>query len=529
MIVVDSFTGQHVAVFGMARSGLAAAQALAAGGAQVCCWDDSEAGRKAARDAGLHVADLNTANWPRYAALILSPGIPLTHPKPHWTVLKAQEVGVPVIGDTELFFRALAELPPNRRPKVIGITGTNGKSTTTALTAHLLREAGRRVAMGGNIGEAVLGLAPFAETDVYVLELSSYQIDLTPSIACDVGILLNLSPDHLDRHGTMEHYAAVKERLIQGAATAIVSLDDPACRKIAHRRLIGTDPGTQYLIPPAPVTAATASRGAELSTVSPLAVSPLMLRLAPPIGIHVHNDTTREPDAVSPADIAAFLSAGGAVIDAEGEKFVTSRDQPPALKLLDLSQAVTLRGPHNAQNAAAAAAAAALLGVSPDDLQDGLLSYPGLAHRMEVLGNLHGRIVINDSKATNADAAAKALASWGSGQHWIVGGKSKDGGIDALIPHFGNVRRAYLIGSSAGDFAQTLGAHGVDFIPCGTLEHAVTAIIDFAETHAAQVVPGAIVFSPACASFDQFRDFEHRGDTFRTLIAAQVGFKPLSG
>ena len=234
MIASTTFAGRQVGVVGMARSGLAAAKSLTAGGAIVGAWDDSERGRAAAVAAGLTLVDLTSADLAPYAAIVLSPGVPLTDPKPlPKVVTRARAAGVPLIGDTELFFRELFTLPEAARPKVIGITGTNGKSTTTALIAHILRHAGKRVAMGGNIGEAVLGLSPFGQTDIYVLELSSYQIDLTPSVRPDAGILLNLTPDHLNRHGSMEHYAAVKERLVAGAKVAIVGLDDPWCRAIA--------------------------------------------------------------------------------------------------------------------------------------------------------------------------------------------------------------------------------------------------------------------------------------------------------
>jgi len=275
MIAVTTFAGRAVAVFGMARSGLAAAKALVAGGAKVACWDDGTRGQAAAQAAGLPLADLREADWSSFAALVLTPGVPLTHPEPHWTVKRAKAAGVEVIGDTELFFRELAGQPAATRPKTVAITGTNGKSTTTALAAHLLRHAGRRVAMGGNIGEAVLGLEPFSKVDVYVLELSSYQIDLTPTLIADVGILLNLSPDHLDRHGKMEGYAAVKERLVAGAKLAVVGLDDPWCRAAAARLLA--------------------------------AGKPLM-------ALHVESDSTRPADAVRPTDVTPFFRAGLLVV-----------------------------------------------------------------------------------------------------------------------------------------------------------------------------------------------------------------------
>ena len=462
MIRVKAFAGKTVAVFGMARSGLAAARSLVAGGAAVACWDDGTRGRAAAEAAGLPLVDLHDADWSKFAALVLTPGVPLTHPEPHWTVAKAQAAAVEVIGDTELFFRELETRPDATGPKVIAITGTNGKSTTTALTAHLLRHAGKRVAMGGNIGEAVLGLEPFTEVDVYVLELSSYQIDLTPALNPDAGILLNLSPDHLDRHGSMEHYAEVKGRLVMGAKTAIVGLDDPWCRAMATSLLA--------------------------------AGKPLM-------ALHVETDSTRPADAVRPTDVTPFLRAN-------------------ILAVAPLRDVPTLRGPHNAQNAAAANCAALALFPELDQqmLLAGLESFPGLAHRMELLGSLAGVPYVNDSKATNADAAAKALASCGRHLHWILGGQAKEGGIKSLAPFFRNVRRAYLIGAASETFAATLSEHQVDFIRCESLEKAVAA--------AATARKGTVILSPACASFDQFKDFEDRGDQFRKLVQALPGFEP---
>ena len=505
MIAMTTFAGERVAVLGMARSGLAAAAALRAGGAEVACWDDGARGRAAAERAGLALVDLNTAELAPFSALVLSPGVPLTHPEPlPVIVVRARAANLPIIGDTELFFRELATVPEASRPKVVAITGTNGKSTTTALTAHLLRHAGKRVAMGGNIGEAVLGLAPFAEVDVYVLELSSYQIDLTPTLTPDVGILLNLTPDHLDRHGSMEHYAAVKERLVAGAGYALVGVDESWSRAIALRRL--------------------AARGRMTA-------------------IHVPKDPTRPSDAVLDSDLEPFRAAD-------------------CLQLAEPLAAPTLRGPHNAQNAAMAQAAVISIvqgsssfsrwekvpegwmrgsppvavaplpptpssgvardllpkGEGKEALRGGLATFPGLAHRMELIGTVGGVSVINDSKATNADAAAKALASCGKEIYWIVGGQAKEGGIESLAPFFGNVGKAFLIGAASDAFAATLDVHQVAYERCDTLSRAVVS--------ASHAGGGAILLSPACASFDQFKDFEDRGDQFRRLVQALPGFVP---
>jgi len=494
MIPVTTFAGRTVAVFGMARSGLAAARALIAGGATVACWDDGERGRASASVARLPLVDLREADWSRFAALVLAPGVPLTHPEPHWAVKRARAAGVEVIGDTELFFRELALLPEASRPKTIAITGTNGKSTTTALAAHLLSSASTQVEMGGNIGEAVLGLHGLNEVDVYVLELSSYQIDLTPTLAPDVGILLNLSPDHLDRHGTMEHYSEVKERLIVGSKTAIVGLDDHWCREIALRRL--------------------ANKRETL-------------------GIHIIEDATRPADAVSDAELTVFKKAGGQVIlaNANDEIWLDGGEE-----LAELRGIPTLKGAHNAQNAAAAICAARQLGLTSNRIDFRLTSfasdyypqalrrlrsYPGLHHRMELLGSVGDVAFVNDSKATNADSTAKALNSFGAGLHWILGGKAKDGGIESLTGFFGGVAHAYLIGEASDTFAKTLAAHGVLFTRCGTLARAV----DEANQNAAPG-PATVLLSPACASFDQFKDFEDRGDQFRKFVQALPGFVP---
>ncbi len=472
MIVADTYAGTQVAVFGMARSGLATARALIAGGATVLCWDDGERGRATAAAVGLPLVDLGTLDWSRLAALVLTPGVPLTHPTPHWTVLKAHGAGVPVIGDTELYFQAWTNLPPATRPKVIGITGTNGKSTTTALIAHLLRASGRRTAMGGNIGEAVMGLAPFSETDAYVLELSSYQIDLTPTLQPDVGILLNLTPDHLDRHGDMAGYAAVKERLVKGAALAAVGVDDPWCRDIALRRL-----------------------HSGRTT----------------IGMHVTADATRDVGQVTAGDLELIIIAGGQLLYAEPELALRDRDTS---ELAGLAGIATLKGSHNAQNAAAAFAACQAIGIDAADIAKHLRSYPGLAHRMELVGHQGGTLFVNDSKATNADAAAKALSSYVN-IHWIAGGRPKEGGIEPLAPFFDRIAKAYLIGEATETFAATL-AGRVPFERCSTMESAVMAAA--ADTHFG--TDAVVLLSPACASFDQFADFEKRGDAFRALVQA---------
>ncbi len=460
MIPVSTFKDRTIAVFGLGGSGLATAQALVAGGARVIADDDGAAGRAKAEAAGIPVAALKDADWSAITALVLSPGVPLTHPEPHWSVRLAQAAGVEIIGDIELFCRE--RRAQARHAPFIAITGTNGKSTTTALIAHLLRRGGRDVQLGGNIGTAILSLAPPAGRRVHVVECSSYQIDLAPTLDPSIGVHLNLTPDHLDRHGSMEGYAAVKEQLIAGiesGGTAVVGVDDDASRAIAAR---ARGAGTHVV---------------EVSVTRPLA-----------------DGVWRDGEDI-------VISEGGA------ERF-----------RLSLSGIPSLRGVHNAQNAAAAFAAARAAGLAPEVIAVAMRSFPGLPHRMEQVGQ-QGRILfVNDSKATNADAAERALLTFRD-IFWIAGGKPKAGGIAPLARLFPRLAKAYLIGEAADDFARTLG--DVPHEVCGTLDRALAAAVrDAQDSDAEQPV---VLLSPACASFDQFPNFEARGDAFRTLVGALPG------
>ena len=458
MIPVRGFEGKKVAVFGLARSGLASARALEAGRADVVVWDDKPAAREAARAEGFAVKDLRAADWSQLAALVLAPGVPLTHPAPHWTVEMARDARVEVLGDIELFARTVAAAPAHKRPKIVAITGTNGKSTTTALTAHVVAQAGRDVRIGGNIGVGVLDLEDMHGGAVYVLELSSYQLDLTSSLKADVAVILNISPDHLERHGDMDGYVAAKKRILlnQGKGdTAIVGVDDPWCQHI--------------------VTEITA---ANRRTIVPISARRSMGR-----GVY---------------------ALQGVLYDATGERVT---------EVADLMRAASLPGRHNWQNAAAAFAAARALGLSVQDAAEGLMSFPGLAHRMETVGAI-GRVrFVNDSKATNADAARQALSSYPK-VYWIAGGQPKAGGIESLADLFGGVVKAYLVGEAQDAFAATLEGRA-PYAKCGTIEAAVAAA--YADARA----PGddaIVLFSPACASFDQFADFEERGEAFRAAV-----------
>jgi UDP-N-acetylmuramoylalanine--D-glutamate ligase len=465
VIPVTAFAGKKVAVFGLGGSGLVSASALLAGGADVVAFDDDAQSVAKANAAGIPTADLRDIDWSKIAALLLAPGVPLTHPKPHWIVALAQKAGVTVIGDIELFCRERGKLAPNA--PFVAITGTNGKSTTTALIAHLVASAGLDAQLGGNIGTAILSLQPPQAGRVHVIECSSYQIDLAPSLDPSDGILINLSEDHLDRHGTMAHYAKVKERLVAGVpsnGTAVVGVDDDWCRAIADRL---------------------AQAGKRVVRIS------VHRKLSD--GIYVANGRIMRGTASGVTPIAELGGIG------------------------------SLRGQHNAQNAACAAAAALALGLEPPAIQAGLRSFPGLAHRMEELGRRGAVLYVNDSKATNADSAAQALACF-SDIFWIAGGKPKTGGIESLRGFFPRIRKAYLIGEAAEEFAATL-SPGVPHEIDGTLDKAVAAATRDAE---ASTVPEPVVLlSPACASFDQYRNFEVRGDAFRELVQAIPGLLPI--
>ncbi len=456
MIPFASFANRTVAVFGLGRSGLSAARALMAGGASVWAWDDSAERRRDADRLGVPLRDLYRADWAGVAALVLSPGVPLTHPRPHETVERARAAGVEVIGDVELFLRTL----PSAR--IVGITGTNGKSTTTALLGHILESCGRAVEAGGNLGTPVAELGELGYDGIYVLELSSYQIDLTPSLRPDVAVLLNIAPDHLDRHGDLAGYAAVKRRVFDGqaaGATAVIGVDDSYCRAI-HDDLRAQ--GRHRLMPVAVVER-------DIDN-----------------GIHVID-----------GELYDSRGAGG--------------------RVADLRRALCLPGAHNWQNAAAAYAAARALGLESDEIVDAILTFPGLAHRMERVAEIGGVVYVNDSKATNADAVARALASYDI-IYWVAGGLAKEGGIAGLAGYFARIRHAYLIGRAANDFAAVLG----DAVPHTVAGDLATAVDLAARQAEAEGQAGAVVLlSPACASFDQFADFEARGDAFRELVLAR--------
>ena len=461
MIQARSFAGKAVAVFGLARTGQAAVAALKAGEADVFAWDDKIETHDNAVKSGAQVVAPYEWPWDRLAGLVLSPGVPLTHPEPHPIVLRAREAEVPVIGDFELFAHEVRD-PSSGVPlaPTIAVTGTNGKSTTTALIGHILKSCGFDVQIGGNIGRAILELEPPGARTVYVTEISTFQIDLAPSFRPDVTVLLNLSPDHLDRHGSMEAYAALKERLVRQTSRdgqVLIGVDDSYTSSIFSRA---------------------SSAGGAAAT--PVSVGKVLGR-----GIFV---------------------VDGVLYDAQVQR---------ATRVLELAKAQKLPGAHNWQNAALAYAACKPFVRDVRHITEAIATFPGLAHRLEEVRRI-GRVrFVNDSKATNSDATERALACF-SDVYWIAGGRPKEGGIASLNEHFRRVRKAYLIGEAAQDFAKSLDGHA-GYEIAGTLDQAVMhAAHDAGLSQAPEPV---VLLSPACASFDQFQDFEARGDAFRALVA----------
>jgi UDP-N-acetylmuramoylalanine--D-glutamate ligase len=460
MIPARSFEHSDVGVFGLARSGMASVRALRAGGARIFAWDDNAETRvQSARDGAI-VIPWSDWPWNGLKALILSPGVPLTHPAPHEIVVRANAAKVDVVGDMELFAREIgADALASGRAPVIAITGTNGKSTTTALVGYILAACGYDVQVGGNIGKAVLELDPPGAKTIYVLEMSSYQIDLAPGLVPDVAVLTNIAADHIDRHGTLEHYAAVKARLIQQTSRTgqvVIGVDDPFASSIFTHHV---------------------SNGG-----------------APAIPVSVGKVLGR----------GVFVVDGG-LYDALGQR---------ATRVMELSAATHLPGAHNHQNAALAFAATKPFARDGRVVAEAIASFPGLPHRMEEVARIGKVRFVNDSKATNADAAARALACFPD-IFWIAGGKAKDGGIESLAPIFSRLRKAYLIGDAAEQFAATL-KDRVAYDSLRTLDAAVAAAARDAQ--ASNAVAPVVLLSPACASFDQFRDFEARGDAFRDLV-----------
>jgi len=442
------------AVLGLGRSGLASARALARAGAQVLAWDDGAAARDRAKAEGIPLREPATLDWRGVEALVLSPGIPHTWPRPHPVAAAARAAGRPIIGDIELLARA------EPRARYLGITGTNGKSTTTALIGHLLARAGRRIAVGGNLGTPALTFPALGEGGIYVLEMSSYQLELIERLVFDVAILLNITPDHLDRHGGMAGYVAAKKRIFKGQQAPRVAI-------------VGTD------------DAASAAIAAELAADPARRVWPLSVERPAPGGL--------------------YAAEGWLVDDTAGR----------AERLLEFGGLRRLPGRHNWQNVLAAYGALRALGLAASEILPQVATFPGLAHRQELVAERDGVRFVNDSKATNADAAAKALGCYGD-IYWIVGGRAKEGGLAGLEPFYPRIRRACLIGESTAAFRPELERHGVPVLDCGDMPAAVAAAWKAARSGGAR--DAVVLLSPACASFDQYADFEERGDHFRQLV-----------
>jgi UDP-N-acetylmuramoylalanine--D-glutamate ligase len=455
MILLPFASGKTYGVLGLGKSGRATVASLLKSGADVVAWDDGETSREAALKEfpSLRIAPVEAWHYASLAALVVSPGIFLSHP----AVVAAEKAGVEILGDIELLYRAL----PNAR--YVTITGTNGKSTTTTLIAHILNACGKRVEVGGNLGTPALALAPLDADGIYVLELSSYQLDLVRTTKFDVAVLLNISPDHLDHHGSMENYIAAKMHIfdrMDAQGLAIIGIDDGVCERIFRQKVAESGVGVFSI--------SAVNKTARVYTYQPWLNRRRKLRLN-----YGHESGT--------GDISAIKS---------------------------------LQGQHNWQNAAAAYAACYACGCWNDDIIAAMQTYPGLAHRMEWLGEIAGVQYVNDSKATNADAAEKALLTYDH-VYWIIGGVSKEGGIEPLTKYFPKIRHAYLIGEAAADFAKTLEGK-VAYTHCGTLEKAFAAATGDARRD--KVNGAAVLLSPACASFDQYPNFEVRGQAFVKLF-----------
>ena len=455
MIPLGALPDRPYAVLGLGRSGRAAAKALLAVGRTVWAWDDNEGARAVAAAEGLPIVDPAQRDLSGSAALVLSPGIPHTFPEPHPVVARARAASIEVIGDVELLFRS------QPRATFVGVTGTNGKSTTTALIGHILAVAGADIRVGGNLGPPVLAFDAFDAKTVCVLEMSSYQLELTPSLVFNVAVLLNISPDHLGRHGGMDGYIAAKRRIFAGAppgATAVIGVDDAHCRSLCT---------------------AVSQEGRHRVLV-----------------------------------VSGQRRVGGGVFAQDGLLWDAIEGDPEPV--LYLREARALPGTHNAQNLAAAYVVVRTLGVDIDVVERAIRDFPGLAHRQERIAELGGITFVNDSKATNGEAAARALSSY-ENIYWIAGGRPKEDGLAAVQPWLGRVRHAFLIGEAEDSFARQLEGK-VPVSRCGTLDRAFAAALATAE---ADRTRGALVLlSPACASFDQFPNFEARGEAFRAMVEA---------
>lgn len=460
MIKATTFKGRRVAVFGLGRTGVSAALSLQASGAEVWAWDDRDTARDAAKAEGVSIHDLTDVDWTTVDEFVLSPGVPHYLPEPHWTAVAAIAASVPIICDIEILAREINARPEGARPKVIAITGTNGKSTTTALIGHILKALGKDAQIGGNIGRGVLDLDRMHSGTHYVIELSSYQLERTHSLRANAAVFLNLSPDHIDRHGTMEVYGQAKQVVFNNQTsddTVVIGVDDDYGKSLTT----------------------------ELKARNGRRIIPISAKRALGHGV---------------------CALGGQLVDRTGRN---------GRVVCDLVGAKALEGDHNAQNAAAAYAAVSSLGIEARFIGEAILTFPGLEHRMETIGSIGCVRFVNDSKATNAEAVRQALSSYNN-IFWIAGGVAKDGGIEPLMDLKNHIHKAYLIGEAAEDFAATLDIVSVDHKVSGQLK---MALVHAAHDALASGLKDPIVLlSPACASFDQFKNFEIRGDAFRDEV-----------
>lgn len=456
MIPVKGYSGQKVAVLGLGRTGLTVARALKAGGAEPLLWDDGAEARGRAKTEGFETHDLTRTQWDQIACLVTSPGIPHLYPSPHPVIAAATAAGVPVDNDIGLFFRSFANADWDQMmtmPRVVAITGSNGKSTTSALIHHILTSAGRPAQLAGNIGRGVFDLDPAHDGEVIVLELSSYQTELARALTPDIAVFTNLSPDHLDRHGGLGGYFAAKRRLftLGGPDRAVIGVDEAEGRMLANQLSEG-----------------------------------------------------RADDRVIRVSVEAKLDGPGWAVFAK-KGFLAEYRKGRQVASIDLRQIGGLPGSHNHQNACAAYAVARTLGLGPKEIEAAMASFAGLPHRSQLVAEKGGVRFVNDSKATNVDSAAKALQAFGR-IRWICGGLQKEGGLDGLLPHVGSVVKAYVIGREAEAFARQLA--GVETEVCGTMAKAVARAADQADSG------DTVLLAPAAASFDQYDSFEKRGEDF---------------
>lgn len=465
MIPVQGYKGARVGVLGLGRSGLSAARALREGGATAICWDDNEASRSVAEGEGFEAAKLTGQTMAGLDLLIVSPGIPHLYPSPNPVIKEAYEQGVPVDNDISLFFRSFATHDWDSldvTPRVVAVTGSNGKSTTSALIHHVLEHAGRATQLAGNIGRGVLDIDPAIDGEVVVLELSSYQTDLARSLTPDIAVFTNLSPDHLDRHHGMGGYFAAKRRLFAegGPERAIIGVDEDEGLYLAGQMAEGP-----------------------------------------------------QDDRVIRVSVERKLTDFGWTVFAK-KGFLVEHRKGRQIGAIDMRPIKGLPGSHNHQNACCAYAVCRTLGLAPRVIEAGFATYPGLPHRSQIVAEAGGVTYVNDSKATNVDSAAKALGAFKK-IRWICGGLEKEGGVSGLVAAAGEVLKAYVIGREASGFAMQLA--GVETEVCTSMEHAVArAMEDAGEGE-------TVLLAPAAASFDQYDSFEKRGDHFAELVRAGLG------